>query len=136
MCVIKSQGEKERLAGIFLKWFTSPENNLRFVSSTGYLPVTEEAFGDIMLKEIDSISDANIKKLLQVSRQMQMEYDFYISPLFDGVDVLQDSYENNLKAMALEVRDGYTPLLETKDAGEALNTVMNGKYKEYRKYFE
>lgn len=39
MCVIKSTEEKEQLAANFLKWFTRPENNLRFVTLTGYLPV-------------------------------------------------------------------------------------------------
>jgi multiple sugar transport system substrate-binding protein len=128
MCIVKSNKEKEKLAGIFLKWFTSPENNLRFVSSTGYLPVTEEAFGDIMLKEIDSISDQNIKKLLQVSREMQMEYEFYISPLFDGVDVLQVTYEDNLRALALETRDTYLSQSETMEKTEALKTAIDGRY--------
>lgn len=136
MCITKSDKEKEKLAGIFLKWFTSPENNIRFVSSTGYLPVTEEAFGDIMLKEIDSISDENIKKLLQVSREMQMEYEFYISPLFDGVDELQSSYDNNLKAMALAAREEYLSLLQTEDADKALDTAINGKYDEFRNKLE
>ena len=27
------------------------------LSSTGYLPITEKAFGDVMTKEIDNISD-------------------------------------------------------------------------------
>lgn len=131
MCIIKSNEEKERLATVFLKWFTSPENNLRFVSSTGYLPVTEEAFGDIMLKEIDTVSDENIKKLLQVSRQMQMEYDFYISPLFDGVDIIQSTYEENIRALALESRGNYFSLLSTTDKEDALNTTLDGKFDEF-----
>jgi multiple sugar transport system substrate-binding protein len=135
MCITKSNKEKERLAGIFLKWFTSPENNLRFVSSTGYLPVTEEAYGDIMLKEIDSVSDANIQKLLKVSRQMQMDYEFYISPLFDGVDELQSSYESNLKALALKTRDNYLALKSKMKKGEALKMALDGTYEEFESEF-
>jgi multiple sugar transport system substrate-binding protein len=135
MCVIKSDKEKEKFASLFLKWFTSPENNLRFVSSTGYLPVTEEAFGDIMLKEIDSISDQNIKKLLKVSREMQMGYEFYISPLFDGVDVLQSTYEDSLRAHALETRDTYLSSLDTMNTQKELDTVLNRAYEEFSKNF-
>jgi multiple sugar transport system substrate-binding protein len=135
MCVTRSSKEKEKLAGVFLKWFTSPENNLRFVSSTGYLPVTEEAFGDIMLKEIDTVSDNNIKMLLQVSRQMQMEYDFYISPLFDGVDALQDNYEGSMKAMAAKARENYLSLPKTEDASTALEDTLTGKFEEFEKDF-
>lgn len=136
MCVIKSDKEKERLAGIFLKWFTSAENNLRFVSSTGYLPVSEEAFGDIMLKQIDTASDENIKKLLTVSRQMQMEYDFYVSPLFNGVDALQSNYENNLKGMASSSRDTYLSLLNTTNNEDALNQVTEGKFEAFSEDFK
>lgn len=136
MCVIKSDKNKERLAGIFLKWFTSPENNLRFVSSTGYLPVTEEAFGDIMLKEINTVSDENFRELLKISRQMQMDYEFYITPLFDGLDVLQSSYETNIRAMALDTRDQYQALLSTTPKEKAITKAMDGRYEEFQRIFE
>jgi multiple sugar transport system substrate-binding protein len=136
MCITKSGKEKEKLAGIFLKWFTSPENNLRFVASTGYLPVTEEAFGDIMLKEIDAVSDNNIKMLLQVSRQMQMEYDFYVSPLFDGVDVLQETYESGLKASAAKAREDYLSLLDTEDSSKAMEDALAGEFEEFQADFK
>lgn len=135
MCVIKSTAEKERLAGIFLKWFTSPANNLRFVSSTGYLPVTQEAYGDIMLKEINSVSDENIKKLLKVSRQMQMDYEFCIPPLFDGVDTLQSTFENNFKASASNTKNVYSSLQGTMSQEKALKQVLNGKYEEFGNTF-
>jgi len=131
MCITKSDKKKEKLAGIFLKWFTSPEVNLRFVSSTGYLPVTEEAFGDIMLKEIDTISDANIKKLLLVSREMQMQYDFQIAPLFDGIDQLTDKYNNNLRVLASEAKDAYWSHSENGILKEALTSVLKNKYKDF-----
>ena len=104
MIVAKSDGTKEYAASIFLKWFTSPENNLRFVSSTGYLPVTEEAFGDIMTKKIESIPDKNIQSLLKTSRKMQADYDFYIPPLFDGIDELQDDYNMKLMNSAVDTK--------------------------------
>jgi len=133
MCVIKSDTKREKLAALFLKWFTRPENNLRFVSSTGYLPVTEEAFGDIMLQEIDTVSDDNIKKLLTVARQMQTEYEFYISPLFDGVDVLQSNYEETLRSFAQSSKDSYQSLLQEESPQMALSDSTGGKYNEFRK---
>lgn len=107
MSIIKSNSKKEKQAAIFLKWFTSPENNLRFVASTGYLPVTENAFGDIMVKEIDSITGPNIKNLLKVTREMQVTYDFLISPLFNGVDELEDKYNDSLRSIASEAHNYY-----------------------------
>ncbi|MDD4171459.1 MAG: extracellular solute-binding protein [Syntrophomonas sp.] len=131
MSVIKSTKEKEYLAGIFLKWFTSPENNLRFVSSTGYLPVTEEAFGEIMSQKIKDISDERIKKLLETSRIMQKEYEFYIPPLFDGIDELQKQYEGQLKEIATQSRISYIDSLKSGDSAAAYETAANGKYNDF-----
>ena len=104
MIVAKSDETKEYAASVFLKWFTSPENNLSFVSSTGYLPVTVEAFGDIMTKEIESIPDKNIQSLLRTAIKMQADYDFYIPPLCDGIDLLQDNYNESLLNSASETK--------------------------------
>ncbi len=131
MSVIKSSQEKEYAAAVFLKWFTNPENNLRFVSSTGYLPVTEEAFGEIMSQEIKNISDERIKKLLQTSRIMQKEYEFYIPPLFEGIDELQKQYESQLKETATQSRKSYIELLKSNDQMTAYETVSNGKYNHF-----
>lgn len=131
MSVIKSTKEKEYAAGIFLKWFTSPENNLRFVSSAGYLPVTEEAFGEIMSQEIKNISDERIKKLLQTSRIMQKEYEYCIPPLFEGIDELQKQYEGHLKETAAQSRKSYIELLQNSNPAVAYETVSNGKYNSF-----
>lgn len=128
MSVIKSTPEKEYLASVFIKWFTSPENNLRFVSCTGYFPVTEEAFGEIMSRELENISDANIKKLFNTVRIMQKEYNFYIPPLFDGMDELEERYETEFKGMASESKKSYLNLLNTNDPMTAYEMVSQNKY--------
>ncbi len=131
MSVIKSSKEKEYAAAIFLKWFTNPDNNLHFVSSTGYLPVTEEAFGEIMSQEIKNISDERIKKLLQTSRIMQKEYEFYIPPLFEDIDELQKQYEGQLKETATQSRKSYIEFLKSNNQITAYETVSNGKYDDF-----
>lgn len=135
MCVIKSTKEKEYLASIFLKWFTSPENNLRFVSSTGYLPVTEKAFGEIMTREIETIPDENIKKLLNTSRVMQEEYEFCIPPLYEGIDELQNKYESQLKEIAILSREYYKALLKVYDSKTAYENASDGIYESFARYF-
>lgn len=136
MGVIKSTKEKEDAASIFLKWFTSPENNLRFVSSTGYLPVTKEAFGELMSMEIDNISNDSIKKLLQASKVMQDEYSFYIPPLFDGIDEFQKQYESHFKRIALESRELYLDLLKNNTPETAYEMVVNRSYESFISSFQ
>ena len=67
LVVAKSTPEKEAAATLFLKWFTSPEQNMRFVSSTGYLPVTDQAFTNYMEHEISENSNPNIRNLLRTA---------------------------------------------------------------------
>jgi len=123
MCVIKSTPEKEYAAGVFLKWFTEPEQNLRFVASTGYLPVTKEAFGEIMNKEIENINDPTVQKLLTTAIQMQQEYDFYIPPLFEEFDSLGKEYENKMKKIASNSRQDYLKLLAQVGEQEAFEKI-------------
>ncbi|KUG02827.1 glycerol-3-phosphate abc transporter, periplasmic glycerol-3-phosphate-binding protein [hydrocarbon metagenome] len=131
MCVIKSTLKKENAAAVFLKWFTSPENNLRFVSSTGYLPVTEEAFGEIMSKEIDNVSDNSMKKLLQTGRTMQQEYEFYIPPLFDGIDELQKEYESQLREVTTDSRASFLNNLSDSDKNTAYKTLAPDAFDDF-----
>ncbi|HZJ83400.1 MAG TPA: extracellular solute-binding protein [Clostridia bacterium] len=128
MCVLKSNREKEYGAVLFLKWFTSPENNLRFVAPTGYLPVTEEAFGARMSAHMENTSNDNIKKLLSTIIEMQKDYDFYIPPLFDGIDELQKEYESELKRTASESRETYLDLLKNNDSNTSLRIASEGVY--------
>lgn len=131
ICCTKSTNEKAHAAGIFLKWFTAPEQNIRFLSSTGYLPVTVKAFEDVTAKEIDNISDENIKKLLITAIEMHKEYDFYIPPLFDDYDKLQKEYESKLKNIAIESRDEYQKLLDSEDANTAFQMVSEGAFDDF-----
>ena len=123
MCILKSNREKEYAAGVFLKWFTGPEKNLRFVSSTGYLPVTQEAFGEIMAKEIENIIDKNIAELFKAVMEMHREYDFYIPPLFDNYDRLQKAYEDKMKKTASALREKFLELLEYMEAEAAYDEI-------------
>lgn len=136
MSVIKSDRDKEYLAGVFLKWFTSPENNLRFVSSTGYLPVTEEAFGELMSQEIEKITDDNIKTLLQTTRIMQQEYQFYTPPVFKGIDELQQQYEEHLKDLAAQSRNSYLEGLKSNSSEAAYAAASEGTYSDFVKSFQ
>lgn len=131
MIVAKSDETKEYAAGIFLKWFTSPQNNLHFISSTGYLPVTEEAYGDMMTKEIESIQDENIQSLLRTSIKMQADYDFYIPPLFDGIDVLQEDYNVKLMNAAVNAKQESQGFLTESNRGILFNKVTDSAFEKF-----
>jgi multiple sugar transport system substrate-binding protein len=133
MLVTKSNDAKEYAAGIFLKWFTSPENNIRFITSTGYLPVTKTAFENIISSKPDNIEDNNTRTLFKAAVEMYKGYDFCIPPIFDGIDVLQKDYETNLKKAAAEGRNTYKALLEKLDSKTAFDEAEKGAFEGFIK---
>lgn len=128
--IIKSNEAKERAAGEFLKWFTSPEQNLKFVSSTGYLPVTNEAFSAVM-NDCSIVKDDNIKKLINTAKDMQEQYEFYIPPTFEGFEELQNSYEKKIKETVSISREEYLKLMEIMDEANAYEKASSGIYDDF-----
>ncbi|HHX74639.1 MAG TPA: extracellular solute-binding protein [Firmicutes bacterium] len=122
MCVFKSTPEQEKKAGVFLAWFTRPENNLRFITTTGYIPVTEEAYNQLLQNGVPE-KDENIRKLRGTVRQMQAEYSFYLPPVAEETDALQQQYESRLKAAAAEARSAYLGELNNTGTSDILHTL-------------
>jgi len=104
---------------------------LNFVLSTGYLPVTVEAFEKIMSEEIESINDTNIMKLLVSAVEMQQNYNFYIPPVFDGFDELENQYEINLKKVAKTSRTEFLKLIQHENPDTAFNKVAEGVFETF-----
>lgn len=104
---------------MFLRWFTAVEQNMKFVSETGYLPVTDEAFGAVMESEAESVDNGNIRKLLKVAISMHKEYDFYVPPVFSTFDSLGQQWESEFKSAARVARDRYLKLVGTVGPDEA-----------------
>jgi multiple sugar transport system substrate-binding protein len=130
MCIIKSNDKKEYAAGIFLKWFTNPEQNLKFVSSTGYIPVTKEAI-EMTASEENVINDDNVRKLLKTSREMIEQYTFFYTPIIENFDELQGSYNKNMKKYAVQCRDEYFGLLSSMNEIDAYNAATENRYEEF-----
>lgn len=103
MVIAKSEPAKEYAAALFLKWLSATEQNLRFISSTGYLPVTIEAYENIS-SLIQTEENPNIHKMYETAQLMKAEYTFITAPNFDGYDDLFKEYEEDLKTAMLEGR--------------------------------
>lgn len=131
LIVAKSTPAKEKAAAIFLKWFTAPEQNMKFVASTGYLPVTHEAFKNSISVEIATNENENIRKLLSAAITVHKEYDFYIPPVFEGFDSISKSYETDIKQSASEARTRYIQLLASTQPDQAYTEAITGVYETF-----
>ncbi len=131
MIITKSTKEKEYASAQFLKWFTAPEQNMRFISETGYLPVTKKAFETNIEEYFNKVENANIKKLLKTAVTMYNEYDFYIPPVFDEFDSLEKAYSERIKQVALDVRTDYLLLLNTNSTNEAFKNASQNVFENF-----
>lgn len=127
----KSTSQKEKAAAVFLKWFTAPEQNMRFVASTGYLPVTNDAFKNSMEQEIANNENENIRKLLRTAITVHSQYDFYIPPVFESFNDVSGGYESELISMAVKARERYLELCETMDKEAAYIEATRGSLRAF-----
>lgn len=105
MGVFASDEVRERAACEFLKWFTQPEQNIRFAVSTGYLPVEQEALSSVpeLLRNVDDTGNAaaitsGINAYLEAGRQ----YAFYAKKAFDGSYELNKVFGESLEKKTAE----------------------------------
>lgn len=133
MIVTKSTKEKEYASVEFLKWLTAPEQNIKFVSETGYLPVTKNAFEAIIRENTDKAVNINVKKLLKTAVTMYKDYDFYTPPIFDEFDLLEKSYTERINQAAFNTRAEYLSLLEAMDSEEAYKKATESVYENFIK---
>ena len=131
MAVAKTTDAEVEASVVFLKWFTQPEQNMRFVASTGYLPVTKAAFENSMDQEIATNENVNIQKLLRTAVQVYSEYEFYIPPVFDSFNALRSSYEADFLTAGGAAREEYCALLETTEPDAAYEAAVQGRFEAF-----
>lgn len=99
-CTVKSTPERERAAAVFLKWLTEPEINVRFVTSVGYMPVTDAAF-EVLPDFIGNLEDPKYRSLYEAFLETQASYEFYTVPQIPGYLELEQSFEKNVRSKLL-----------------------------------
>ncbi len=104
MAVTKSDDQHEYAACVFLKWFTQKENNLRFVSESGYLPVRKDANNMDALDKVIADYHLNISpKTYDCLKSILENFDsrtFYTMKTFDGAYSARKVLDYNLSDKA------------------------------------
>lgn len=97
--VAKTDEKRETAASVFLKWLTAPEQNMKFISETGYLPVTKRAFEEDMEDHLETVSDPRIRKMLTAVLSMYHDYTCFTAPNFSDLDAVSKGYEKSFQAV-------------------------------------
>ena len=119
---VKSEDERKNYgAYIFARWLTEKENNLRFVTSTGYLPVTDEAFTELFA-DTGIAETESYKNLYDMMNGIMDSYKLYSLPVYDNASDIQSDFEQNVK---LVLKSAHNQYVERTANGEDKEDVLN-----------
>lgn len=124
LMVAKSDEKKEYAAAEFIKWLTASEQNMRFISKTGYLPVTRQAFEQDMDAYLETVEDARIVKMLTTVLSMYNGYELFTAPNLSDFDAVSKNYEKSFKSILTNQRKEYLSG-GNYSVQEALNKMVN-----------
>ena len=91
------------------------------MTSTGYLPVTDEAFTELFADT--SIAETeSYKKLYDMMNGMMDSYQLYSLPVYDNASDIQSNFEQNVK---LVLKSAHNQYVERTANGEDKEAVLN-----------
>lgn len=119
---VKSDDErKNEAAAIFAKWIVQKDPSLEFVTNTGYLPVTDEAF-QALFDDLGMVENEKYRMLYDAVQSLYAEYTFVPQPLFDGASSVQSGFEKIIKSTLGAAHREYW---ERTGSGEDADAVMS-----------
>lgn len=119
---VKSDDERKNYgAYIFAEWLTKKENNLRFVTSAGYLPVTDEAFAKLSA-DTGIAEKESYRNLYDMMNGMIDSYELYALPLYSNASDIQIRFEQNVK---LVLKSAHNQYIERIADGEDKDAVLS-----------
>ncbi len=129
-CLFRSAPERQRASVEFLKWLTRPEENLRYVEGTGYLPVTRSAIETARErwgKDASGIWGSYVETIAHMNR----EYRFLPQRPLENYGALEILYEGRMRRLASEARKRYEELLPKVGAERAWREATEGAYAKF-----
>lgn len=130
-CTVRSTPEREQAAVTFLKWLTEPTHNVEFVTKTGYMPVTKEAFENELPKAIEELESEKYKSLYQAYLDTQRDYQFYVPPHLEAYLDLESTLEETVRAQLTLGRKNYLDANET-----GLEQISEERFETFRGIME
>ena len=128
-CITKSTEEREKAAADFIKWLTEPENNVEFVTKTGYMPVTKDAF-KILPEYVKRLESSKYRSLYEAIDKTQAEYRFYTAPKLANYLDLEMRFEKNVRLELSRAKQEYDAVLKKKKEGGKLSETEKQQEKE------
>ena len=104
LCTVRSTPEREQAAVTFLRWLTDPQQNVPFVTRTGYMPVMRAAFDEALPAAIARLEDPKYVSLYEAYRKTQADYTFYVPPKLEPYLALETRFEDLVRQTLISAR--------------------------------
>ena len=124
LCAYKTTDEKMEAAAVFAKWLTESDRNLDFVTSAGYMPVTEEAFDKLPSYRFEQDSYRTLYTALETTYE---NYTFLQEPSFENyyarVNAFYDIIRSRQNEWALRYANGESAEHLKEECWEAFRSI-------------
>ena len=109
LCAVKSDERKTAAASVFAHWLTEGERNLTFVSETGYMPVTADAYARFTAH---TFRDEGYRSLYAALNIVKSDYSLLREPAYTG-------YYGRVNGLYAEIRKVQSALPTRRQNGES-----------------
>lgn len=103
----KSNAKQEKAACEFLKWLTQPEQNLRLVTQTSYLPVMKTALNRDLNEYLEKDTSVLLIRTFATVKEMYGTYDFFAAPNIDTLSSITKKFQDEYKNLLRECRASF-----------------------------
>lgn len=127
-CTVKSTPEREKAACTFIKWLTAPEQNTKFVTSLGYVPVCYEAYDKYLIKETEQLTDPKYKDLYKTIQDINPDYEFVYPPRFDSYLDSETAFTVTVRRLLSDARQEYIDIVDAGGNPDSAVHDISDKY--------
>ena len=93
---------------------------MEFVTKTGYMPVTKDAF-KILPEYVKKLDSSKYRSLYEAIASTQAEYSFYTAPKLPNYLDLEMRFEKNVRLELARAKQEYEAVLEKAEAKKKLS---------------
>ncbi len=105
MVVTKSTKKEETASAEFLKWFTENDQNLKFTTASGYLPVKKTANDKEVIKKYINQDDAILTKTVNIGIDTVNTSELYTANVFENANSARNTLTYGLSDLARQDRE-------------------------------
>jgi len=116
--VKKEDERREAAIKLFVQWLIETENNLDFVTQTGYIPGTDDAF-EVLFSDLSIVENDRYRMLYEAVSDMYGSYRFQALPVFQNSGNVQNDFIAAFRSVLSQAHEEYLQLTAAGENADA-----------------